>query len=77
MPSAAYHWQGPRKAGHGGADRFESSRPSTGCLTADEVMVISVPTCFSANARQSFLGEKDGAHQKLVDGGAQSSGLVL
>src|SRR6266702_6934753 len=68
MPSAAYSLASMRARPVTAARiEFEASRPSTACFSADDVIVIRRPTCSSACAAE-YPWQKNGAHQKLVEG---------
>src|SRR5947199_10421530 len=56
---------------------FESSRPSTGCLTADDVIVISRPHLFFCMRGRVSLAKKTVLIRSWSTAERQSSGFVL
>src|SRR5437879_13337628 len=78
MPSAAYSLASVR-ARPVTAERieFESSRPSTGCLTADEVMVIRRPHLFFCMRGRVSLAKKTVLIRSWSTAERQSSGFVF
>jgi len=54
---AVFIGKGACQAGDGGANRIRKQKSSTGCLTAEEVIVIRRPHLFSCIARQNFPGK--------------------
>src|SRR5438445_13315622 len=78
MPSAAYSFARVRaKPTTAARIEFESNRPSTGCLTADEVMVIRRPHLFFCIRGKVSLAKKMVLIRSWSIAERQSSGLVF
>src|SRR5436853_426171 len=78
MPSAAYSLASVRARPVTAARiEFESSRPSTGCLTADEVMVIRRPHLFFCMRGRVSLAKKTVLIRSWSTAERQSSGFVF
>src|SRR5207237_8453424 len=78
MPSAAYSLARVRaKPVTAARTELESSRPSTGCLTADEVMVIRRPHLFFCIRGKVSLAKKTVLIRSWSTAERQSSGLVF
>src|SRR5229473_115659 len=77
MPSAAYSLASVRARPVTAARiEFESSRPSTGCLTADEVIVIRRPHLFFCIRGKVSLAKKMVLIRSWSTAARHSSGLV-
>src|SRR5207245_4801139 len=78
MPSAAYSLASVRASPVTAArTELESKRPSTGCLTADEVMVIRRPHLFFCMRGKVSLAKKMVLIRSWSTAERQSSGLVF
>src|SRR5437867_6097238 len=78
MPSAAYSLASVRASPVTAArTELESKRPSTGCLTADEVMVIRRPHLFFCMRGKVSLAKKTALIRSWSTAERQSSGLVF
>src|ERR1700746_169850 len=78
MPSAAYSLaSGRARPVTAARTELESKRPSTGCFTADEVMVIKRPHLFFRMCGRVSLAKKTVLISSWSTAEPQSSGLVL
>src|SRR5215470_18923312 len=78
MPSAAYSLASVRASPVTAArTELESSRPSTGCFTAEEVIVIRRPHLFFCMRGKVSLAKKMVLIRSWSTAARQSSGLVL
>src|SRR5690242_21958500 len=78
MPSAAYSLASVRASPVTAArTELESRRPSTGCFTADEVMVIRRPHLFFCMRGKVSLAKKTVLIRSCSTAERQSSGLVF